>query len=213
MDEPCNWPEGDCPTPEGVTNDQMTAATEEAIWILWVLTGQRFGQCEITIASPPVCLCSFACTCGKCYIHIPAPAGAVSLITENGVTVTDWTQQGNRIWRPFGWLHPNDLEITYLRGYPVPPGGARAVGTLATQIALAACGSSKCELPPDWESRTRRGDTVRRQAANGQPQSTLTGLPTVDRWVTTARKYGRQGRVWTPDVDGWIMQAGPTVPA
>jgi hypothetical protein len=213
VDEPCNWPTGECPAPDGVTPEQLEAAEEEAIWTLWVLTGQRFGQCEETIASPPVCLCRTACTCMRCYIYLPGPAGPVSEVTERGVVITDYEQQGPKLWRPFGWLWPDQLTVTYLRGIPVPAGGARAVGELAYQLALLACRSPKCQLPPNWESRTRQGDTIRARPVDNQSQTSLTGLPLVDRWIQTARRYTTRERVWSPDVPGWLRLSGPTPPS
>jgi hypothetical protein len=48
---PCGWTVDTtcCPDWDGATNTQRDRATQWATYILWALTGRRFGTCEVTV--------------------------------------------------------------------------------------------------------------------------------------------------------------------
>lgn len=208
---PCGWPQGVCTGSSGIGEnpdpDVVAAAEQEAAFILWTLTGQRFGQCEVTVSLAPVCFCRRRCRCGRCVLFLPGYAGEVTLVVVNGEPVTDWTQRGDELIRSTGW-NSNDVSVTYARGMPVPPGGERVVRQLATALYSAWCPGGNCAPPANLEERTRRGD---RQRFNlDRPDAKVTGLPYVDAWVAAANRVGHVGSVWSPDTDRWVYDSGPT---
>lgn len=84
---------------------------------------------------------------------------------------------------------PGTWAVTVVTGNPVPVGGQLAAGKLARELALAACGSSKCELPKRWQSITRQGVTI--SAAidlfKGLDEG-KTGIWLIDSWVASVVK-------------------------
>lgn len=207
---PCGWPQGVCTGSAGVADapaDVVEAAEEEAAFVLWTLTGQFYGQCEVTVSLVPECRCRSRCYCNRCTIWLPGPAGTVTEVVVDGEVVTDWTQRGDRLHRDVGWP-TTDVSVTYPRGRPVPPGGERAVRLLATELVRAWCPTGNCQPPANLAERTRRGD---RQVFNqDRPDAKVTGLPYVDAWVSAAKRAASPGSVWSPDTDRWAYDSGPT---
>lgn len=208
---PCGWPQGVCTGSAGVPADAdpeiVADAEAEAAFILWTLTGQRYGQCEVTVSLAPVCYCRSRCRCRRCVIYLPGYAGEVQQVLVNGEPVTDWTQRQNELIRSTGW-NSNDISVTFLRGLPVPPGGERVVRVLATALFNAWCPGGDCSKPANLQERTRRGD---RQVFNvDSPNAKVTGLPYVDAWVAAANRVDAVASVWSPDTDRWVYDSGPT---
>lgn len=202
---PCEWPADPCEDNYGFTGEdaeaQAAAVEDEAIFILWSLTGQRYGLCEVVAVNPPSCWCSPDCRHRTCELRLPGPVADVVEVTIGGVVDTEWVQRGDSLLRTTPW--PADVEVTYHKGLPVPAGGARAVGALALEIAKAKCGDTTCRLPFTLVQRTRQGDTVSLEPlADGK-----TGLPLVDMWVSAVVGVRPQGRVWSPDVDPMVVTA------
>lgn len=211
MDElflPCGWPQGVCTGSAGVANaapDVVEAAEAEAAFILWTLTGQRFGQCEVQVSLAPECRCRFRCRCDRCILYLPGYAGAVSEVLVNGEVFTDYTQRKNQLIKINGW--PSDVTVTYLRGRPVPPGGERSVRLLATQLVRSWCPDGDCGSgPPNKTQQTRQGVTV----TYDPKQTGRTGLPMVDSWIDAVNRVGNAPSVWSPDTDKWVYESGPT---
>lgn len=216
--EPCGWPTGLCGSPGDLTADEIAEVEAEAAWFLWTVTGQRFGQCEVTVEHPPCCWCAHSCLCYSCTLYLPGPVGAVDgQVTEvlvNGEPFEEYMVVGDTLVRTLPW--PRDVVVTYLRGLPIPPGGARAARELATELALARCEPGKCRLPAGWTSRTRQGDTVQRRPGMARDEkgtgAPLTGLPLVDLWVAAANRVAAGNGVWSPDVQPMVVTAGPGSP-
>lgn len=204
---PCDWPAGPCPEDfYGLEDEQAAAEVEaEAVFILWSFTGQRYGLCEVTLESPPVCRCSGLCCCGKCVLWLPGPVHEVLSVDSGGEPVEDWVQRGDQLLRTTPW--PSDLVVTYQRGIPPPAGAARVVAGLAQQLAYARCNPSKCQLPPNLTQRTRQGDTVQFNRAR-QHEPEHTGIPTIDLWIRAANGANPPGRVWSPDIEPMVPVGG-----
>jgi hypothetical protein len=206
---PCGWPQGVCTGSAGVGEDPdpdiLEAAEQEAAFILWTLTGQRFGQCEVQVSLAPRCRCARRCRCGRCVLYLPGYAGEVQEVLIDGAVDTDWTQRGNQLIKPTGW-NSSDISVTYLRGRPVPPGGERSVRLLATEIFKSWCPNGNCAPPANLTERNRRGD---RQVFD-PAKDKATGLPYVDSWVNAVNRVGATPSVWSPDTDKWVYDSGPT---
>lgn len=206
---PCGWPSGVCSGSAGVPDnadpDIVEAAEAEAAFILWTLTGQRFGQCEVQVSLAPECRCRSRCRCGRCILYLPAYVGEVQEVLVDGEAVDDYTQRGNQLIRTISW--PSDVTVTYLRGRPVPPGGERVVRLLATELYKAWCPNGDCgKVASNQVERNRRGD---RQVFDPNKDK-ATGLPYVDSWVNAANRVGVVSSVWSPYMDKWVYDSGPT---
>lgn len=208
---PCDWPALQCEDNYGLTTPEEAAEVElEAAYILWSFTGQRYGLCSITVTPPPVCFCQWDCRCRGCVLTLPAPVFDVTEVLVDGEVFTDWVQVGNTIRRSDWW--PRDVEVTFRRGIPVPPGGDRVVSELARELALYRCNNAKCRLPSNITSRTRQGDTVQfgQQKQTGDGQTPLTGIPMIDLWVRAVNGVNAPAQVWSPDVEPWVADYGVT---
>lgn len=92
---PCGWTMDTTCVPDWgtYTPNVQAAATEWARWILWALTGRRFGACEVTVRP-----CGPRCGAWGGYLAWPVNAGGVS-----GGTVPwmiPWIDNG--VWRNCG---------------------------------------------------------------------------------------------------------------
>lgn len=95
------------------------------------------------------------------------------------------------------------MRVVYLWGLTPPAAGVLAAQTYATEIALAAAGSSDCRLP-DRVTRITRQDVEKTFAdPTVLVEKGLTGLTTVDVWTHSVNPRGHSGtkpRVLTPDL-------------
>jgi hypothetical protein len=207
---PCEWPSLECPDLYGLASEEEAVAVEdEAKFILWSFTGQRYGLCELTVTPPPSCFCAETCECRGCSITLPAPVYDVSEVLVEGEVFTDWVQLGNTLRRATPW--PRDVEVTYRRGLAVPAGGDRVVSELARELALYRCNSAKCRLPSNITQRTRQGDTIQfGQKPTKDAQTPLTGIPMIDLWIRAVSGVAAPGRVWSPDITPWVPDYGVT---
>lgn len=203
---PCNWPAGPCPdfygfiesATAGSPQEQAEEAEAEAAFILWVLTGQRYGVCEVVVTAPPECFCTWSCDCRGCSLLLPAPVKEVLVVEVNGDLYENWVQRGDAILSSTPW--PRDVTVTYLRGIDPPAGAARAVSELAREIALATCNPSKCRIPPNLVRRTFQGDTI----DLGMRPEGKTGLTLVDLWIEAANGINPPAKVWSPDCEPMV---------
>ncbi len=208
---PCEWPSDPCEDNYGLADVTLGLAVEdEAKFILWSLTGQRYGLCEVVAYNPPVCMCRQPSCQGECELRLPGPVHDVIEVVVDGAPTSDWVQRGDSLLRTTPWTSPwvTDVEVTYNHGLAVPAGGARAVSDLARELAKARCEDETCKLPVNLIQRTRQGDTITLEPlAEGK-----TGLVLVDLWVSAVVGVRPQGRVWSPDVDQLVVESVATSP-
>jgi hypothetical protein len=95
------------------------------------------------------------------------------------------------------------MQVVYLWGTEPPAAGRLAAQVYATELALAAAGSSDCRLPDRVTSITRQ-DVIK---TFGDPlqlvEHGLTGLTSVDQWTRSVNPHNQTGtrpRVLSPDV-------------
>lgn len=95
------------------------------------------------------------------------------------------------------------MRVVYLWGLVPPVAGVLAARAYATELALAATGSSDCRLPDRVTSITRQ-DVIKTFADPQQlVENGLTGLTGVDLWVRSVNPRGQTGtrpRVLSPDI-------------
>lgn len=89
--------------------------------------------------------------------------------------------------------------VRYRWGVPVPSGGQLAAGTLACEMAKAACRDKSCGLPERITNQvTREGITVTILDAFEGLEAGRTGLWLVDSWVASLRQPPARSRVYAP---------------
>lgn len=141
------------------------------------------------------CGCAGRCRqSGPGAVHLPGPVSAITAVTI-GDTVLDedeYMLEGTVLFRRMGKAWPNqDLgrplgetgtwSVDYVRGVPVPAGGARMAGILAQEF-ISACDGGECRLPRTVVSTTRQGVTHVFDATKLMELG-YTGLTEVDTWV------------------------------
>jgi hypothetical protein len=139
---------------------------------------------------------------GPTVLNLPGPVQSVSKVLIDGVVLpaTSYRVANQRqLIRTDGetWpscqdmlaasTEPNTFEVTYVRGIPVPIGGQVAAGSLACELAKAACGDESCALPQRLQSITRQGLTVAMQL-EGETFDSQTGIWAIDSWVASVNK-------------------------
>lgn len=197
----CDWPVNyDC-FPGDIDlqqhGDKVRAAIDTAVQVLWAFTGRQFGQCEVEHV-PDVSMCR-PCTptlfqgdwyntdpgypSGCMAVYLPGPVGEVLSVVD---------EQGNALQaKQAAWgmeVLGTPAVVRYVRGLPVPAGGAQAAGRLAAQVYLQCIGDKRCRLPQNVTQVTRQGVS----ATFDPPEPGKTGLPDVDLWVQSVNPNGLQ---------------------
>lgn len=150
------------------------------------------------------CGCIGSCTCeptGPTVLSLPGPIQSVTEVRIDGQALpstayrvdrkrwlirTDggvWPRCQNMLADPAA--DPDTFEVTYEHGIPVPIGGQVAVGRLACELALSACGE-ECALPERIQSLSRQGISMTFQDLTAD--TIETGIWSIDSWVDSATK-------------------------
>lgn len=167
------------------------------------------------------CGCGGGCSCNaRCEITMGVPVVGVTEVTIDGVILApaayrvDYVQgRGPVLVRTDGecWPECQDMNVgpddvgaftvTYQYGKPVPRSGQIAAGRLACEFAKACVGGD-CVLPNELSSLTRNGVEVSVVDPAALPESILTGIAEVDRWVRSVNPANLRyrPRVLSPDV-------------
>lgn len=144
------------------------------------------------------CGCAGTCTCrATCEVVLEGPVAVVDAVLIDGVVLDPSAYRldnGNILVRTDGecWPECQDMNVgpdevgaftvTYQKGVPVPRAGQIAAGKLACQFAKA-CGGGDCVLPQELQSLSRNQIEVQVIDPSALPESVLTGIADVDRWV------------------------------
>ena len=149
------------------------------------------------------CGCAGLCRCeptGPAALTLPGPAQSVEEVWLDGVLFPASSYRLDRkrfLVRTDGGVWPacqdmlgdpyadtGTFLVKYTKGLPVPIGGQIAVGRLACEMALGACGSEECALPDGLVSLSRQGISMNFQDPT-QPGAvaTATGIRSIDMWV------------------------------
>lgn len=102
--------------------------------------------------------------------------------------------------RPLG--EPGTWGVTVKVGEAVPIGGQMAAGKLACELAKAACGAEKCELPKRVQSLSRQGVSIQMMLDTFDDlDKGRTGIWIIDSWVASVTRPDEVGfAVASPDV-------------
>lgn len=164
------------------------------------------------------CVCSGGCSCrARCEVVLEGPVAIVDEVLIDGVAldpVAYRVDNGNILVRTDGecWPECQDMNVgpdevgaftvTYQQGIPVPRAGQIAAGKLACQFAKACGGAGDCVLPQELQSLTRNGVEVQVLDPAAVPESILTGIADVDRWVRAVNPANLRAptRVLSPDL-------------
>lgn len=167
------------------------------------------------------CGCAGTCTCrATCEMPIGAPAYAVDRVTIDGAILSpgayrlDRTERGLTLVRTDGecWPECQDMDanineagsftVTYRPGQPLPADGSVIAGMLACQMAKACAGGGDCVLPQQLQSLSRNQIDVQVLDPSTLPESILTGIAEVDRWIRSVNPANLRARprVLSPDI-------------
>lgn len=168
-----------------------------------------------TIRNVPACLGPACDRHGA--IVLPGPVHQLLGMDVEGeeVDLTSIIRDGDRIYRRDGLPWPDQhldrpsgdegtWAVRYLRGEPVPAGGARMVGVLANEF-LAACTTGRCQLPRRTTQVQRQGVTMTMVDPSDIYASGATGISEVDLWIRAHNPNRLASRpvVWSPDLGVW----------
>lgn len=159
--------------------------------------------------------CGDSCGCGHTEsLQLPGPIAAVTEVQIDGEVLppSAYRVDNDRfLVRTDGGAWPtcqdmnaalgeeNTWAVTYERGIPVPAGGQVAAGSLACELAKAACRDKSCGLPQRVQSVTRQGVTIAVLDAFDDIDTGHTGIWLIDSWVASVMKRPRPWRVYSPD--------------
>lgn len=216
---PLQWPllGADCGTADGVDPQLWTRTQAAAVEWLWAATGRRLGTREMLVRPGNARSCGVEVAAAR--VRLPGPVRDVTAVQTHGGTV----DPGDYRVDPGGWLRlvdgsswplqdwtagPGDdgyWTVSYLRGVTVPLGGQVAAGVLACELLAAKTNPNACRLPLNTVQVVRAGTTI--TLADLEPGTT--GLPDVDRWVSSVNPARRTRRpaVWSPDLTSARMRA------
>lgn len=163
------------------------------------------------------CRCPNVCCCEpRCQIRLMGDVAAIVEVTIGGVALDPsayrvddlhWLVRiDGECWPECGDLDsddgPNVLEVTYLRGNPVPPALLNAAATLACEWAKA-CTGGDCRLSNRVTSISRSGIDISMVDPNDLLDNGLTGLWEVDSVIRALNPYMRKqrGRIYAPELN------------
>lgn len=162
------------------------------------------------------CGCSCACDCKpRCQITLPGPVASVSEVLIDGIVLAASSYRVDDhqyLVRTDGdcWPRCQDynvdvpadgtLQVSYLRGNPVPQDILDAAATLACEFAKS-CAGLACRLPGRISNLTRQGVTVTFTDIDSLLRRGLTGLVEVDQVIVADNPYALRARprVWSYD--------------
>lgn len=167
------------------------------------------------------CGCTGGCTCrATCELVIGVPVAEVTEVMIDGVALDtddyrlDRTERGAVLVRLDGecWPECQDMDVapdavgaftvTYAPGAPLPADAPFYAGMLACQVAKACQGGGDCVLPQQLQSLSRNSIEVQVLDPATLPDSILTGIAEVDRWVRSVNPANlrQRPRVLSPDI-------------
>lgn len=158
------------------------------------------------------CGCHGFCNCTpKCEAYLPGPVNSITSVFVDGVLVDPSTYEvQDRHWlvrlNDQCWpecpdmVTPEEFEVTYVRGEPVPAVLATAARTLACEFARA-CQGETCRIPGRLQFIARQGVTAQMVDSERLMDRGLTGIVEVDQVIAAFNPHGIKERpqVLSPD--------------
>ncbi|WP_188544433.1 hypothetical protein [Rhodococcoides trifolii] len=162
------------------------------------------------------CGCADGCDCfGVNQLMLPGPVASVTRVLIDGVVVPSSAYKvKDRRWLfrtdGQGWPQAQDLTaadtavgaflVEYQRGVPVPAAGLVAAADLAVDLLRARL-NKPCKIPSRAQNVSRQGIEVQLIDPYTLFESGLTGLPSVDQWISAVNpsRLRSRSRVYSPD--------------
>ena len=174
-------------------------------WNPYILNGQWFN-----------CVCPGACCCDpRCQIRLMGDVDSIVEVTIGGIAVDPSTYRvddehwlvrtNDECWPDCPDMNSdtgdNVLEVTYLRGLPVPPALARAASMVMCEWAKGCMGAD-CRLSNRVTSISRSGIDISMVSPSELLEEGYTGIQEVDSIIRAFNPYARKqrGRVYAPEL-------------
>lgn len=198
----------------GIDVEDATPAIEEASWMLWSLTYQRYssnwiarrdsyrmrpGVSEFVLHSGPVAKI-FA-------VKVINLATGEERDTDFVYLLGGKIRIGGKQISP---CHPSTanqdliVQVEYLTKPNLPAGSTRAVKRLSMELYLSASGSDDCSLPERVTSVNRQGVSWTLLDPMTFMQEGLIGIGPIDQWIVTTI---RRGVIRVIDPLAWLERA------
>lgn len=155
------------------------------------------------------CLCDCACDCKpRCQITLPGPVQSVTEVLVDGVILGAdfWRVDDNQyLVRTDGecWPRCQDynvdvpatgtLQVSYLRGDPIPPAVIIGANILACEFAKLCTGAA-CRLPSRIQTLVRQGVSISFVDIDLLLARGFTGITEVDQIIAADNPNGRRSR-------------------
>jgi hypothetical protein len=218
---PCAWNLNTSAVPGWAdgTPDQQATAEAVAVYVVWALSGRRFGTCQVVVRPEPpipqVCR-----PYGLWPLDLPGPVASVDKVTVDGVDLdpAEYRVLGDAVYRDEPWpvlqdlalddTEPGTWSVTYRRGRPVPVAGQFAAGVLAGEVLRSIRGVGGARIPLRAQSIAREGVSIQMLDPQAFLDGGKTGIPEVDMFLAASNPHRLSSapRVWSPD-----LQAGEPV--
>lgn len=161
------------------------------------------------------------CSCGPlCEICLPGPVHDICEVLIDGEVMDPATYRvdnhrylvrvgGAECWPRCQHMdaditEPGSFAIRYVRGTPVPEGGAYAAGQYLCEVLKQCLNDKSCRLPRNVTQINRAGVQANFAGAGGGKYGAVTGIPEVDLWISLVNPTGLHAPsvVWSPDLCG-----------
>lgn len=223
--EPCGWVIDQTAIPgwAAATVGQRQTAQDVAVYVVWALSGRRFGVCTVIArpVDPGTRWCAGLQPGGKAWDgwRLDGPVIAVDEVLIDGAVVDPATYRlhDGILWLTGGALWPasNDLsldatepgtwQITYQRGRRVPAAGNWAATIMARNLLEEIMGGpGSCpRIPPRAQSVVREGVAIQLVDPISFIDNGRTGISEVDMFLAAMNPNQLMAPpvVWSPDVD------------
>jgi len=196
---------------EDPTLEDADDACRAASFVLWTLTGRRYGGISTTTElyeCPPRLCGDFARPYASGKIRLRRqPVRAITSMTVAGVVIptTEYALLDNAVVSPTSsatWRTCSGVEITYLHGAQPPEAGKRAAKVLAEELVKARCGDDECRLPDRVTSISRQGVSYTVLDPQDYLENGRVGIYEVDVFIRAINPSNvkRRPKVFTPDL-------------
>lgn len=223
--QPCGWTIDTAAIPAwaAATAGQQQTAQDVAVYVVWALSGRRFGICTVTVrpVDPGTRWCARLQRDGSALDGwlLDGPVVAVDEVLIDGTVVDPATYRlyDNIVWLSGGELWPasNDLslpstepgtwEITYQRGRTVPAAGNWAATVLTRELLESIMGGpGACpRIPARAQSVVREGVAIQLVDPTSFIDNGRTGIGEVDMFLAAVNPNQVMAPpvVWSPDTD------------
>jgi len=205
------------------TPEQLAAAQQAAIQMLWSYGGRHVGRCTYVESYWPPC----ASGCGGpwkssdghwhngnlhdcCRILLAQQPPAEILSVNEWGTVLDpeayaldgaYLRRRGACWSCVDDCTDPPVTVEYTAGFPLPGTTGLAVGEVACEI-LHAMEGGLCKLPSRAISITRQGVTVQLASVDDLTKQNRLGLPLADAWLQLVNPNAltTRSKVFSPDL-------------